>query len=217
MQSEITQIEIKLPALEEEKKGFVQSKNFKEAGRVSNELKASIQKKEKNAEIIEKNKNDIEILNQQLKEFDSQIEKLKEEKKENEKELNKLRYHYLNDNLKTMNSYLSFNTSNNDLLEEISITKEDINNLLEIDYIKEIYDKEKENEKKENNIEIQNDLLTQENKMIEENNNEINNEVKEEEKKVELTKEEIEEKIKELNEEIEKAVNVKYIYLFFIE
>ncbi len=54
MQSEITQIEIKLPALEEEKKGFVQSKNFKEAGRVSNELKASIQKKEKNAEIIEK-------------------------------------------------------------------------------------------------------------------------------------------------------------------
>jgi len=116
-----------------------------------------------------------------------------------------------------MNSYLSFNTSNNDLLEEISITKEDINNLLEIDYIKEIYDKEKENENKENNIEIQNDLLTQENKMIEENNNEINNEVKEEEKKVELTKEEIEEKIKELNEEIEKAVNVKYIYLFFIE
>ena len=217
MESEITQIEIKLPALEEEKKGFVQSKNFKEAGRVSNELKASIQKKEKNAEIIEKNKNDIEILNQQLKEFDSQIEKLKEEKKENEKELNKLRYHYLNDNLKTMNSYLSFNTSNNDLLEEISITKEDINNLLEIDYIKEIYDKEKENENKENNIEIQNDLVTQENKMIEENNNEINNEVKEEEKKVELTKEEIEEKIKELNEEIEKAVNVKYIYLFFIE
>ena len=195
MQSEITQIEIKLPALEEEKKGFVQSKNFKEAGRVSNELKASIQKKEKNAEIIEKNKNDIEILNQQLKEFDSQIEKLKEEKKENEKELNKLRYHYLNDNLKTMNSYLSFNTSNNDLLEEISITKEDINNLLEIDYIKEIYDKEKENENKENNIEIQNDLLTQENNMIEEkkeneeNNNEINNQVKEEEKKIELTKE----------------------------
>ncbi len=81
MQSEITQIEIKLPALEEEKKGFVQSKNFKEAGRVSNELKASIQKKEKNAEIIEKNKNDIEILNQQLKEFDSQIEKLKKKKK----------------------------------------------------------------------------------------------------------------------------------------
>ncbi len=94
-----------------------------------------------------------------------------------------------------MNSYLSFNTSNNDLLEEISITKEDINNLLEIDYIKEIYDKEKENEKKENNIEIQNDLLTQENNMIEEkkeneeNNNEINNQVKEEEKKIELTKE----------------------------
>ena len=94
-----------------------------------------------------------------------------------------------------MNSYLSFNTSNNDLLEEISITKEDINNLLEIDYIKEIYDKEKENENKENNIEIQNDLLTQENNMIEEkkeneeNNNEINNQVKEEEKKIELTKE----------------------------
>ena len=94
-----------------------------------------------------------------------------------------------------MNSYLSFNTSNNDLLEEISITKEDINNLLEIDYIKEIYGKEKENENKENNIEIQNDLLTQENNMIEEkkeneeNNNEINNQVKEEEKKIEFTKE----------------------------
>ncbi len=66
---------------------------------------------------------------------------------------------------------------------------------MEIDYIEEIYGKEKENENKENNIEIQNDLLTQENNMIEEkkeneeNNNEINNQVKEEEKKIELTKE----------------------------
>ena len=74
MQSEITQIEIKLPALEEEKKGFVQTKNFKEAGRVSHELKASIEKKEKNAQMIEKNKNDIEIFNQQLKQFDLNIE-----------------------------------------------------------------------------------------------------------------------------------------------
>ena len=106
MESEITQIEIKLPALEEEKKGFVQTKNFKEAGRVSHELKASIEKKEKNAQMIEKNKNDIEIFNQQLKEFDLNIEKLNEEKKEYEKELNKLRYEYSKDNLKTMNLYL---------------------------------------------------------------------------------------------------------------
>ena len=55
MQGEINQIEIKLPALEEEKKSYVQIKNFKEAGRVNKELKGSIEKKNQNINKIEKN------------------------------------------------------------------------------------------------------------------------------------------------------------------
>ena len=54
MQGEINQIEIKLPALEEEKKSYIQIKNFKEAGRVSKELKESIEKKNKNIAQIQK-------------------------------------------------------------------------------------------------------------------------------------------------------------------
>ena len=88
--------------------------------------------------MIEKNKNDIEIFNQQLKQFDLNIEKLNEEKKEYEKELNKIRYEYLKDNLKTMNLYLASNTSNTDLLDEISTTNNEINNLLKFHYIKEL-------------------------------------------------------------------------------
>ena len=60
MQGEINQIEIKLPSLEEEKKSYISIKNFKEAGRVSKELKESIEKKNQNMNKIEKNKKDSE-------------------------------------------------------------------------------------------------------------------------------------------------------------
>ena len=48
LESEIAVINMKMPALEEEKKSFVSAKNFKEAGRVSNELKAFLENKTKN-------------------------------------------------------------------------------------------------------------------------------------------------------------------------
>ena len=137
MESEITQIEIKLPALEEEKKGFVQTKNFKEAGRVSHELKASLEKKTKNQQLIEQNKKNIELYQNELNEFENSIAELNKEKKEHEKELNIAKYDHLVDYLNTLNSYIDENRANGDLIDEIRFTKEEIESLLTFDYIKE--------------------------------------------------------------------------------
>ena len=137
MESEITQIEIKLPALEEEKKGFVQTKNFKEAGRVSHELKASLEKKSKNQQLIEQNKKNIELYQIELNEFENSITELNNEKKEHEKDLNIAKYEHLVDYLNTLNSYIDENRANGDLIDEIRFTKEEIESLMTFDYIKE--------------------------------------------------------------------------------
>lgn len=136
MESEITQIEIRLPALEEEKKGFVQTKNFKEAGRVSHELKASLEKKAKNQELIKQNKTNIDLYQKELTEFENNIKNLENEKEIHERELNIAKYEHLMNYLDTLNSYIDENRANGDLIDEIRFTKEEMEYLMQFDYIK---------------------------------------------------------------------------------
>ena len=136
MESEITQIEIRLPALEEEKKGFVQTKNFKEAGRVSHELKASLEKKAKNQELIKQNKTNIELYQKELTDFENNIKTLESEKEVHERELNIAKYEHLINYLDTLNSYIDENRANGDLIDEIRFTKEEMEYLMQFDYIK---------------------------------------------------------------------------------
>lgn len=62
LESDIFSIDLRAPTLEEEKKSFVGLKNFKEAGRVSNELKQLNENKTKAVEKIIENKEKIENL-----------------------------------------------------------------------------------------------------------------------------------------------------------
>jgi len=57
----------------EKKKSFVSQKNFKEAGRVSNELKSFNEKKIKNIEMISSTRKSIEDLLNQNKAIDKKI------------------------------------------------------------------------------------------------------------------------------------------------
>lgn len=62
LESEIVAIDLRIPTLEEEKKSYVSQKNFKEAGRVSNELKSLLENKTKNITKIDENKINIQEL-----------------------------------------------------------------------------------------------------------------------------------------------------------
>lgn len=59
LESDIFTIDMRIPTLEEEKKGFVSLRNFKEAGRVSAELKQLSENKIRNQEKITENKEKI--------------------------------------------------------------------------------------------------------------------------------------------------------------
>jgi len=107
LESEIAVINMKMPALEEEKKSFVSAKNFKEAGRVSNELKAFLENKTKNLSKIEENKKKINEFWLENEKEQENLEKIKEEKIMVEKEYNIIRYEYLvtyRENLGKINS-----------------------------------------------------------------------------------------------------------------
>ena len=62
LESEIVTINMRIPALEEEKKGYINKKQFKDAGRVTNELTALIKTKNTNLEIIAEDKEKIDNL-----------------------------------------------------------------------------------------------------------------------------------------------------------
>ena len=54
-------IVLKIPSLEEEKQKYVISKNFKEAGKISGELKAQKEEKDKLSSKIQENKSKISL------------------------------------------------------------------------------------------------------------------------------------------------------------
>jgi len=62
LESEIITMNMRIPALEEEKKGYINKKQFKDAGRVTNELSALTKSKNTNLEIIQENNEKIDNL-----------------------------------------------------------------------------------------------------------------------------------------------------------
>jgi hypothetical protein len=66
--------------LNEEKKSFVQSKNFKEAGKVSKELKSMEEKKNLNLNNIKNLENENENLNNDLNKLNDDVIKENNEK-----------------------------------------------------------------------------------------------------------------------------------------
>jgi hypothetical protein len=128
LEAENATINMRIPALEEEKKRFVSAKNFKEAGRVSNDLKTILENKTKNLTKIEENKKRILELNTDNEKAEEELIKIKEEKLINEKELNLTRYEYLItyrnnlEKMKEMIENLNFKENENFLLDEEVIT-----------------------------------------------------------------------------------------------
>ena len=152
MQGQISQIEIKLPSLEEEKKSYIQIKNFKEAGRVSKELKESIEKKNQNISKIESNKKEIEKFETELKKYQNDIENLEKENQQFEKDLDISKYKNLVNALNTMNYFYEKEQKNGKISEEIKLTEEQINTLKIKEHVLQyIKDNENNDEVKINN------------------------------------------------------------------
>ena len=222
MQGEINQIEIKLPALEEEKKSYIQFKNFKEAGRVNKELKESKEKKNINLEKIEKNKKEIENYEGELMGYQKDIETYENENKNYEKELDISKYKNLLNSLNSMNTFYNNNQKSAKIFEEIKLTNEQINELKKkeyvLQYIKDNDVKEEEkvlNEKEDISNNISNNININKDNKLDDNNNKgdettfsgfnlINDENKDNNNNTEN-------KIKELEEKLDLAVKVSNI------
>ena len=221
MQGEINQIEIKLPALEEEKKSYIQFKNFKEAGRVNKELKESKEKKNINLEKIEKNKKEIENYEGELMGYQKDIETYENENKNYEKELDISKYKNLLNSLNSMNTFYNNNQKSAKIFEEIKLTNEQINELKKkeyvLQYIKDNDVKEEEkvlNEKEDISNNINNNININKDNKLDDNNkgdettfsgfNLINDENKDNNNNTE-------DKIKELEEKLDLAVKVSNI------
>jgi chromosome segregation ATPase len=95
LETELVSIDIKLPSLEEEKKTYVIAKNFKEAGRISNELKTLNETKIKNLQTIETKKEKMIELKQEIYILESEFANIEKEKNEFFIEKNITRYEYL--------------------------------------------------------------------------------------------------------------------------
>ena len=95
LDSDISVIILKIPRLEEEKQKFVISKNFKEAGRISSELKLQREEKDKLSSKIIENKNKISMLRDVNQNFDKELLSTMEEKIKEEENLNLIKYQYL--------------------------------------------------------------------------------------------------------------------------
>lgn len=95
LETELVSCEIRIPSLEEEKKSYVVAKNFKEAGRVSNELKALNETKIKNQSIIQAHQGLILELKKQIKIIDSDLTLKEKESCDIYIESNITRYEYL--------------------------------------------------------------------------------------------------------------------------
>jgi len=194
LDSDIVAISLKIPRLEEEKQNFVLTKNFKEAGRISNEIKIQKEEKEKIQTKMTDNKHKIDNLKESSLKCDEELNHLIDQKGEEEKELNIVQYEYL---LITKERLIDLiekykNKNNNDYIyleEELSLFGKELKNLSELKYIKERFNV---NEK----IEIE------ETKIKEDNSYEIKVKTEEKETKIENP-----EQIKSLVQEAENMIN----------
>ncbi len=106
LEAELISIDIRLPCLEEEKKTYVASKNFKEAGKVSNELKSLNETKIKNLEKIKSNKEKIAELKQENSILENEFSDIEKEKSVFFVEKNITKYEYLIFYLKQLKEFI---------------------------------------------------------------------------------------------------------------
>jgi hypothetical protein len=176
LEAEVLGWNMKIPSLEEEKKGFVVMKNFKEAGRVSNELKNILENKNKNLEKIEENKVSVNEMINEIENINIELMKIKENKEKEEKEFNINKYEYFTgykEELNTLYGNLKGrNSSKNDLEnvgEEIVFVDNELEALEKFDYILEKFPKKKNVEEQvqeeENNIGIDEKIDTSDNNL----------------------------------------------------
>ena len=111
-----------------------------------------------NVNKIEKNKKDSEILETELKKYEEEIETLENDNQKYEKELDIYKYKNLVNAINTMNHFYENEQKNNKILEEIKMTKEQINQLKLKEhvtkYIEENKDDVEEIIKKDNKNEV---------------------------------------------------------------
>ena len=101
-----------------------------------------MEKKAKNQELIKQNKTNIELYQKELTDFENNIKTLESEKEIHERELNIAKYEHLINYLDTLNSYIDENRANGDLIDEIRFTKEEMEYLMQFDYIKLKFDEQ---------------------------------------------------------------------------
>lgn len=161
MESDISVIVLKIPRLEEEKQNFVNSKNFKEAGRVAGELKTFKEEKEKLSVKTEENKQKISLLKETNNKFDNELQVSIEEKEIEERELNFVCYEYLltyrviiQEIIERMKSKPT--NEMNIFEEELDIINSEISKLYSLPYLKARYP--------ENNSNVKETSLNQEEK-----------------------------------------------------
>jgi hypothetical protein len=199
LESEIIGLDLKLPGLEEEKAKYVTSKNFKEAGRVSSELKKIAESKvglnskiEANNTLIKKLLISKEENKESLSEITNQIENCKLKlKAANYEGLLMLKncYSELIESTKTsdfilLNNQEEYLFSINKGLEQI---EREINTLEFDSYIQELYIKNKEEEKilkeeikNQHNLNVV-DVKNEKNENLEKLNDDNNTETEKEE------------------------------------
>lgn len=159
LEAEVLGWNMKIPSLEEEKKGFVLLKNFKEAGRVSNELKNILENKNQNLSSIEENKISVNQMKSDIENIHIELTKIKEHKEKEEKEFNINKYEYFTgykDELNILYANLKGRNHNkNDIEnvgEEIVFVDSELEVLEKFDYILEKFPKKKVQEQVEENL-----------------------------------------------------------------
>jgi hypothetical protein len=211
LESEIVAANLRIPTLEEEKKSFVSVKNFKEAGRVSNELKQLNENKTKCQEKIDENKLKIASLKIENESLKSEKHKLSNDRAGYEVELSLLRYEYLLsylEQLKQVQTGKNLNEEQYAIEDEINYVKKEMSELEKNDYILEKFPKKNEEVEEILERNIENNEEKEEKENVEEHENK--EEVKEEDN-IDIDIEEP--KIEEVDNEHTTSVILKKVIL----
>lgn len=129
-ESQIKQIDIRIPPLDEEKKTFVKMKNFKEAGRVSNQFKRLNEQKNNHYKSIEENTTKINKTEKYIKELTNEINVLLSRKDLKETDLKKVRYDYMINLINTITEYKRKGLNHSDIDAIINFAQTEIELLL---------------------------------------------------------------------------------------
>lgn len=206
LESEIIGLDLKVPGLEEEKIKFVTAKNFKEAGKVSGELKKLQENKIELKNKIEENNKNMEELKVNNELAKSNINKIVIEIDENKQMLKGIHYEGLvllklsyQDSIKSSDSKSELLES---LINGLKLVENEILELEKLPYIKEKYVKfreeklrfelEEEERQKlqvDKQDEIIQDQIIDNEAEIKENSEEIKNEINEKNEKNEVINE----------------------------